>query len=220
MSKSKGNVVSPDEFIDKYGSDIFRMYMMFMGPFTEGGDWDDSGIKGIARFVDKFFDIIYTKVKCQDEKKAKTALHKAIKKVTEDIEKFQFNTVVSALMEFANVTNKTRLNTADKKTAVQLIAPIAPHLAEELWAHLGNKKSVFDSKWPEYDEEMIVEDTIELVVQINGKVRAKVEADATIDQEGAIKLAKDLENIQKYLEGKNIVKEIYVPGRLVNIVIK
>ncbi|MFC1599831.1 leucine--tRNA ligase [Patescibacteria group bacterium] len=220
MSKSKGNVVSPDSFIDKYGSDIFRMYLMFMGPFTDGGDWDDSGIKGIARFVDKFFDLIFTKAKVEDEKKLKTTLHKTIKKVTEDMNKFQFNTVVSALMEFTNTVGKTRIDDHSKKLAVQLIAPIAPHLAEELWAYLGNKKSIFESKWPEYDEAMIVEDAIELVVQINGKVRAKVEAEATIDQEGAIKLAKNLNNIQKYLHGKKIVKEIYVPGRLVNIVVK
>jgi leucyl-tRNA synthetase len=220
MSKSKGNVVSPDAFIDKYGSDIFRMYLMFMGPFTDGGDWDDSGIKGIARFVDKFFDLIYTQAKVEDEKKLKTALHKTIKKVTEDTEKFQFNTVVSALMKFTNTAGKTRIDDHSKKIAVQLIAPIAPHLAEELWANLGNKKSVFDSKWPEYNSELIVEDTIELVIQINGKVRAKVETEATIDQEGALKLAKELDNIQKYLKGKKIVKEIYVPGRLVNIVVK
>jgi leucyl-tRNA synthetase len=220
MSKSKGNVVSPDAFIDKFGSDIFRMYLMFMGPFTEGGDWDDSGIKGIARFVDKFFDLIFTKAKVENEKKLQTTLHKTIKKVTEDMEKFQFNTVVSALMEFTNTVNKTRIDEKSKKIAVQLIAPIAPHLAEELWAYLGNKKSIFDSKWPKYNEEFIVEDTIELVVQINGKVRAKVETEATIDQEGAIKIAKDLDNIQKYLHGKKIIKEIYVPGRLINIVVK
>jgi len=220
MSKSKGNVVSPDEFIDKYGSDVFRMYMMFMGPFTDGGDWNDSGIKGIARFIDKFFDLIYTDVDVQDEKGMKVALNRAIKKVTDDIENLQFNTCVSALMEFTNTAGKTRIDNESKQKAVKLIAPLAPHLAEELWAHLGHKESVFYDSWPEYDEAYLETDTIELVVQINGKVRAKTEAPSNISEKDAIELAKGLENTQKYIQGKQMIKEIYVPGKLVNLVVK
>jgi leucyl-tRNA synthetase len=220
MSKSKGNVVSPDEFVEKYGSDIFRMYLMFMGPFEDGGDWNDSGIKGIARFVDKFFDLIYTDATVEDEKGLKVALNKTIKKVTEDIENLQFNTCVSALMEFTNTATKTRIDPVSKNTVVRLIAPLAPHLAEELWAWLGNKKSVFDAKWPEFDDAYLVEDTIELVVQVNGKVRAKAEVSSNIEQKEAIKIARELNNVSKYLEGKQIIKEVYVPGRLVNIVVK
>lgn len=219
MSKSKGNVVSPDAFIEKYGSDVFRMYLMFMGPFTEGGDWNDSGIKGIARFVDKFFDLIYTNAKVEDEKALKVILNKTVKKVTDDIENLQFNTCISALMEFTNAATKTRIDEVSKKTMVRLIAPFAPHIAEELWEFLGEKNSVFNSKWPEFDVAYLVEDTIELVIQINGKVRAKTQAPADIEEKAAIKMAKDIKNIQTHLEGKTIVKEIYVPGRLVNIVV-
>lgn len=220
MSKSKGNTVSPDEFVEKYGSDVFRMYLMFMGPFTDGGDWNDSGIKGIARFVDKFFDLIYTKAEVQDEKLLQKTLHKTIKKVTGDIEKFQFNTVVSALMEFTNTATKTRIDEDSKKIVVKLIAPIAPHLAEELWETLGQGDSVFNAKWPEYSDEMLIEDTVEIVVQINGKLRAKFEADAGIEEKDALATAKSIDKLQKYLDGKKIVKEIYVPGKIVNIVVK
>ncbi len=220
MSKSKGNVVSPDEFVEKYGSDIFRMYLMFMGPFSEGGDWNDSGIKGIARFVDKFFDLIYTDAKVEDKKGLKIALNKGIKKISEDIEELQFNTCVSSLMEFTNTATKTRIDKVSKKAAVKLIAPFAPHLAEELWEWLGEKQSVFNSKWPKFDEAYLIEDNIELVVQINGKVRAKINAPADIEEKEAIKMARNQYNVKKYLENGTIVKEIYVPGRLVNIVIK
>lgn len=220
MSKSKGNVVSPDAFVERYGSDVFRMYLMFMGPFTDGGDWNDSGIKGIARFVDKFYTLLSEKSDVKDEEALSRILHKTIKKVGEDMEKFHFNTVVSSLMEFTNAAVKTGIDEKSKKTVLKLIAPVAPHLAEELWEMLGEKKSIFDSDWPTFDKKLIKEDTIELVIQINGKVRAKTETPADISKEDAIQAAKDLKNVQKHIEGKNIVKEIYVPGRLVNIVVK
>jgi leucyl-tRNA synthetase len=220
MSKSKGNVVSPDEFVEQYGSDIFRMYLMFMGPFTEGGDWNDSGIKGIARFVDKFYNLISGGSEVQDGKKLQAALHKTIKKVGEDMEKFQFNTTVSALMEFTNAAQKTGIDKESKKIAVHLIAPLAPHLAEELWEILGESGSIFNGQWPEYDSALIIEDTIELVVQINGKVRAKTEVSSDISEKDAIETAKSLSNIKAHIEGKQVIKEIYVPGRLVNIVVK
>jgi len=220
MSKSKGNTVSPDEFVEKYGSDVFRMYLMFMGPFTDGGDWNDSGIKGIARFVDKFYDLIYTKAEVQDEKLLKKTLHKTIKKVTEDMEKLQFNTVISALMEFTNIATKTRIDEDSKKIAVKLIAPLAPHLAEELWEKLDEGDSVFNSKWPIYNSELLIEENTEIVVQINGKVRAKFNADVNIEKEDALKTAKNIDKVQKYLNEGKIVKEIYVPGKIINIVVK
>lgn len=220
MSKSKGNTVSPDEFIEKYGSDVFRMYLMFMGPYTEGGDWNDDGIKGVARFTDKFWDLIYVKSVLSDPTALQRELNKTIKKITHDMGKLQFNTVIAALMEFTNKAMKTGIDIDSKKEAVKLIAPVAPHLAEELWEHLGETDSVFNSTWPEYNDEMTEEDKFELVVQINGKVRGKVCVDFDINEEEALQKAKSVKNIKSHLEDKKIIKEIYVPKKLVNFVVK
>lgn len=220
MSKSKGNVVSPDKFIEKYGSDVFRMYLMFMGPYTEGGDWNDSGIKGVARFADKFWNLIYVKSIVEDETTLKRELHKTIKKVTDDMKKLQFNTVIAALMEFTNKISDTGIDTDSKKLAVKLIAPVAPHLAEELWEHLGQAESVFKSDWPTYSTELIKEEVIELVIQINGKIRGKTKAKVDISKEEAVEKAKSLSNVASHLEDKQILKEIFVPGKLINFVVK
>jgi len=217
MSKSKGNVVSPDEFITKYGSDVFRMYLMFMGPFTDGGDWNDRGITGISRFVDKAWNFISSDHLDVDSDEAVRAIHGAVKKVGEDIERFQFNTAISTLMSFLNLVKGSTRET--KKVFVQLIAPLAPHFAEECWSLLACEGSVFDAGWPTYDEKYLVTDSFELVIQINGKVRAKMQASANLDKAGAIEIAKNNEIIKQYVEGKKIVKEIYVPGKLLNLVV-
>jgi leucyl-tRNA synthetase len=193
---------------------------MFMGPYTEGGDWNDSGIKGVARFADKFWNLIYVKSVVEDETTLKRELHKTIKKVTEDMEKLQFNTVIAALMEFTNKISDTGIDRDSKKLAVKLIAPVAPHLAEELWEHLGEAESVFESDWPTYSAELIKEEVIELVVQINGKVRGKTRAKVDVGKEEAVEKAKSLSNVASHLKGKEIVKEIFVPGKLINFVVK
>ncbi|MBU1703443.1 leucine--tRNA ligase, partial [Patescibacteria group bacterium] len=236
MSKTKGNTVSPDEFVSFYGSDVFRMYLMFMGPFTDGGDWNDKGITGIARFVDRFYGFIAGEAggggggdagkgdvgaeKTGADAAVLSALHKTIKRVTEDIEKMQFNTAIAALMEFLNGAVKTGLSVEGKRILVRLIAPLAPHLAEELWKHLGGKKSVFNEKWPEYDPALTVSATVTLAVQVNGKLRGQVEVATGISLEEALKAAAEVENVAKHLEGKEIVKKIYVPGKLVSFVVK
>ncbi|MBP9771023.1 leucine--tRNA ligase [Candidatus Gracilibacteria bacterium] len=221
MSKSKGNAVSPDEFVEKYGSDVFRMYLMFMGPFTDGGDWSDKGITGLARFVERFWTMLESKeTKVVDAKVMKISVHKLIKKISEDIEKFHFNTAVASLMEFTNLGLKNGLDKASKKIAAQLIAPLAPHLAEECWSKLGGKYSIFDSKWPKYDAKFTVDDTVKIGVQVNGKVRGEIEISKDSTQEEAIKLARANENVLKYLTQGQVVKEIYVPGRIVGFVVK
>ncbi|MEK7672350.1 MAG: leucine--tRNA ligase [Patescibacteria group bacterium] len=221
MSKSKGNVVSPDEFVAKYGSDVFRMYLMFMGPFTEGGDWSDKGITGIARFTDRFWRLISDEnVKVEDAVALKRTLHKLIKRIKEDIEKMQFNTAVAALMEFVNFANKNGVDKAGKKIIAQLIAPLAPHLAEECWELLGNKTSVFDSKWPTYDPKLAVDSTVRIGVQVNGKVRGEIEISKDANKEEAFKSAKSQENVLKYLAQGQVVKEIYVPGKIIGFVVK
>lgn len=220
MSKSKGNVVSPDQFVEKYGSDVFRMYLMFMGPFTEGGDWSDKGITGIARFVERFYLLVRSKDVTKDEAALMKLLHKTIKKVTEDIEKFQFNTAVAALMEFVNHASKLGMTPDAQKMVTRLIAPLAPHLAEQLWEELGGKFTIFDQEWPAYDPTLMQESTLSIAVQVNGKLRGQIDVAADASQEMVLETARTNENVAKHLEGKTLVKEIYVTGKLVSFVVK
>lgn len=220
MSKSKGNVVSPDSYVDKYGSDVFRIYLMFMGPFTDGGDWSDSGITGVARFVDRFYTLVSSESKVSDEAEMLRAVHKTIKKVSEDIEKFQFNTCVAALMEFVNSASKTGLDAGSKQMMVRLIAPLAPHLAEELWEAIGEKYSVFDNQWPSYDGKYLIETTLKIAVQVNGKLRGEISIAADAAEADVIAAAKVDPNVAKFLAGGDLVKEIYVEGKLVSLVVK
>lgn len=220
MSKSKGNTVSPDEFVAKYGSDVLRMYLMFMGPYSDGGDWSDKGIVGISRFQDRFFRVIADEKEVVDMNEMHRSLHKLIKKVTEDIESFHFNRAISALMEFVNLAMKNGLDRASKKILVQLIAPLAPHLAEECFSILGEEKSVFDSVWPKFDKKLIVESKVKIGVQVNGKVRGEIEVDIDASKEDVLELARSLSNVQKYLVLGEIVKEIFVPGKVIGFVVK
>lgn len=221
MSKSKGNVVSPDSFVEKYGSDVFRMYLMFMGPFTGGGDWNDKGITGVARFVDRFYNLICElSDDVKDEDILNKALHRTIKKVGEDIEGFQFNTAVAALMEFVNLSYKNGCDKESKKVLVRLISPLAPHLAEECWDMLGEKFSVMNAGWPSFDETFVSDDKVTIGVQVNGKLRGEVEVSVDAEKEEVLSTARDLENIKKYLDEGDVVKEIYVPGKIVGFVVK
>ncbi len=220
MSKSKGNVVSPDSFVERYGSDVFRMYLMFMGPFEAGGDWNDLGIKGVVRFVDRMARALLTNKKIeQDSALIKNILHKTIKKVTEDIEVLHFNTVISALMEILNLLEKEGGCTGETGSIIaQLLAPIAPHLAEELWSGLGGEGFVVESIWPKYDSALLVEENIKIVVQVNGKLRGEVIVPRETSKEAIFNLAKTDENVKRHIEA-GIKKEIYVPGKLVNFVV-
>jgi leucyl-tRNA synthetase len=220
MSKSKGNVVSPDAFVEKYGSDVFRMYLMFMGPFSDGGDWNDKGITGIARFVEKFFLLVSGKDFVSDRDTLDRAINKTIKKVTEDIDSFQFNTAIAALMELCNTVSKTGLDTESKRKMTLLIAPLAPHLAEEIWEILGEKTSIFNHQWPAYNPALIVDKVLRLAIQVNGKIRGQMEVPADTSKEEIMKYARMEENTAKYLAGKQLLKEIYVVGKLVSFVVK
>ncbi|TSC78902.1 MAG: leucyl-tRNA synthetase [Candidatus Peregrinibacteria bacterium Gr01-1014_25] len=222
MSKSKGNVVSPDAFIDRHGSDVFRMYLMFMGPFTDGGDWSDTGIKGIDRFVQRVWRTLSEKVNKkvdQDEPASARALHEAIKRVTESMDALHFNTAISALMECLNVLEKgSGISLMTAQTYIRLLAPLAPHLAEELWEMLGGKGFVIDQPWPAFDPVLLVSESMTIVVQVNGKVRANIEVSARASKDDVLTAAKENENVKKYLTGTP-TKEIYVPGKLVSFVI-
>ena len=226
MSKSKGNVVSPDAFVERHGSDVFRMYLMFMGPYTEGGDWSDTGIKGIDRFVARVWKAYDQYLEAKPEKGAKpnqeqiVKLHQTIKKCGEELQALRFNTAISALMELLNVVEQS--GTMEKEVAETLpllLAPLAPHLADELWERLGKKGFMLEQSWPKYDPSLLKSDTMTIVVQINGKVRGDLQVSASATKEEVLEAAKNVENVVKFLDGASIKKEIYVPGKLVSLVI-
>ena len=223
MSKSKGNVVSPDSFIDRHGSDVFRMYLMFMGPFTDGGDWSDTGIKGIDRFVQRFWTTLTTKSKnkkLEQGSALESGLHSIIKKISYDSERLHFNTVIAALMEFLNMLEKEESIPLEVAlTVAKLIAPLAPHLADELWSELGGKGFIVDQDWPEFDPKKIVQKSFVIAVQVNGKLRGDIEVPSDASKEDILAAAKEHENVKKYLEGKALKKEIYVAGKLVSFVV-
>ncbi len=238
MSKSKNNVVSPDSFVDYHGSDVFRMYLMFMGPFTEGGDWSDTGIRGIDRFVQrvwrKFGDPTSLPRElrgARESKEVTVALHRTIKKVTESLDTMHFNTAISAMMEFLNAVEGQSCSTETVKIFTRLISPLAPHLAEELWEAIHSDVTlsptkggiaagfVLNQEWPSFDPKFLVTDSMIIVVQVNGKVRGQIEVAADADEKEIIRQAKAEEHVVKYLEGKKPKKEIYVKGRLVSLVV-
>jgi len=221
MSKSKGNTVAPDEFIDQYGSDTFRIYLMFMGPYDEGGDWNDKGIKGIYRFLNKIWKLVHLPNSEDMSKESEILMHQTIKVVTDDLCKMKFNTSISRLMEMVNsVSNEKAINLSFKQNLILMLSPLAPHLAEELWSILGNKKSVFNEKWPKYNPLKLQSDEMKLVVQVNGKVRANVSLSKSLDKEEVLSKCKELDNVSKYLQDNQIIKEIYVPEKIVNIVVR
>ncbi|MEA2113371.1 MAG: class I tRNA ligase family protein, partial [Patescibacteria group bacterium] len=219
MSKSKGNVINPDNVVSEYGADILRMYEMFMGPLEDAKPWNTKGIVGIKRFLEKVWGVGHN---LGDKKNGELErlLHKTIKKVTEDIEDFKFNTAISRLMIFSNkAAEKGKISEKIWGKFLLLLSPFAPHIAEELWEQLGNKKSIFLEKWPDFDEKLIHEKVCRLVIQINGKVRDVMEIEAGISEKEIENLALSRDKIKKWLDGKNPKKVIYIPERLVNLVI-
>ena len=230
MSKSFGNIINPDDVVKEYGADALRMFEMFMGPLEDMKPWNTRGIIGISRFLEKIWQF-YGKIKLVDcgggKKPCENALnglpkmlHKTIKKVSEDMENLRFNTAISQMMIFINFASKFEaIPRAAAEKFLILLWPFVPHLAEELWEKLGHKESIFKEKWPEYDKKMIIDEKINLVVQVNGKVRETIEVSADISENEAKKIALESENIKKWLEDKEVKKVIFVKGKLINIVI-
>ncbi len=222
MSKSKGNVVDPNDVVDEYGADVLRTYVLFMGDYEKAAPWSKSSVKGCKRFVDRVWALQDMLTEGDEySKELESAFHKTIKKVSEDIEGMKFNTAIAALMTLLNdIYNKASINNAELRAFVTLLNPFAPHVTEEIWAAQNYGGMLADGHWVDYDEAKCVDDEIEIVAQINGKVRAKLMIPAEIESAEAIELAKKDPAIAAAIEGKSVVKELYVKGRLVNIVVK
>ena len=251
MSKSKGNVVNPEEQLEKYGTDVVRLYLCFMGPYNQGGPWNPRGIEGAARFLDKFRDYLISVHKIQKrknftskiDKKTEVLLNKTIKKVGEDIENLKFNTAISSMMELLNFLRGPELDeeklegrkvyrVLDKKNLEKLLlilSPLAPHLTEDLWQEIKEihphfsefkkRDSIHSQKWPSFDPRLIKEEKMQFIIQINGKVRDKIEVESGVPEKKIKELAVSREKIKKWIGDKEIKKTIFVPGKLINIVI-
>ena len=222
MSKSKGNVVDPNDVVDVYGADVLRTYVLFMGDYEKASPWSENSVKGCKRFIDRTWNL---QTMLNDEsgygKKLESSFHKAIKKVSEDIETLKYNTAIATLMSLLNeIYDVGSLSGDELKTFITLLNPFAPHVTEEINELLGSPVMLASTPWPAYDESKCIDETIEIAVQINGKVRARINVPADIDSDSAIAAAKSDEKIKADLDGKTIVKELYVKGRLVNIVAK
>ncbi|HUR00322.1 MAG TPA: leucine--tRNA ligase [Gemmatimonadaceae bacterium] len=220
MSKTQGNIVNPDEYIEEWGADAFRTYLMFLGPYEQGGDFRDASISGTRRFLDRLFASVQTMTsEGSPDDAVVRKLHQTIRKVGDDVTRLSYNTAVAAMMEYINVVRKgERTPHRDEVVPlISLVSPFAPHLAEELWEQTGGKGSVFDAGWPEFDVALAAEDTIELVVQVNGKVRAKIRVPSDIAQESAVASALADPTVAKFVPGQP-KKIVFVPGRLLNIV--
>lgn len=223
MSKSRGNVVNPDDIVNEYGADTMRLFEMFIGDFENAAPWNSSSIKGCRRLAERFYNLM--NIMTDDEgirSEMEGPVNKTIKKVGEDIEILKFNTAIAAMMSLINdITATGSITKGELKVFAVLMSPFAPHVAEEVWEKAGlGEGFVSVQPWPEYDESKCVESTIDIVVQVNGKVRDKIKVAADIDQENAVAQAKASEKVQSFIDGKNIIKEIYVKGKLVNIVAK
>jgi leucyl-tRNA synthetase len=231
MSKSKGNVVNPDEYVSELGADTVRAYMMFLGPWEQGGEWFDTGISGVFRWLNRVWNLALEDYQSSDEsgnREMERAIHQTIKKVTNDMDRLRFNTMVAALMEFTNFMSRIKETCSVTSETwcsgitnlLILLAPTAPHMTEELWYKLGHEGSIHNQRWPKWDEALAKEEEITLVVQVNGKLRDRINVPVSITEDEAKQIANDSEKIKTHTAGKKIINIIYVPGKLVNIVVK
>jgi leucyl-tRNA synthetase len=229
MSKSRGNVVIPDEFIAKWGADTFRMYLMFLGPFQEGGDFRDEGISGPRRFLEKVWRLVTETVSTENSGGARLAsrdsrlaikYHQTVKRVTEGMEQLHYNTSIAALMEFVNTLRAESCTHRDMvEGLILMLAPFAPHFAEESWERLGHQGSIFDARWPEWEERLVVEDQVEVVIQVSGKTRGRVSVPRDAEQGAVLAAAQEDAAVRRFTDGKEVRKVVYVPNRLLNLVV-
>lgn len=223
MSKSRGNVVNPDDVVDIHGADALRLYEMFMGPLEAVKPWQTSQVAGVVRFQNKLYNVVQSAVQNEDvnmDEETTKLLHKTMKKVTEDIESMSFNTAISAMMVLANHLNtlkhKVPREAAEKLTL--MVSPFAPHLGEECWSLLGHQESLAYHPWVEYNEELCVDNAVSIGVQVNGKKRGEIEIAVDASQEDAMEEAMKVQTILNQVDGKDVKKIIFVPGRILNII--
>jgi leucyl-tRNA synthetase len=223
ISKSRGNIVNPDKYIETWGADTVRTYLMFMGPYTQGGDFSDRGISGVRRFLNRVWNLV---VKHADRLNSgatpeayRRRLHQTIQRVTEDIRELEYNTAIAALMEYVNsIQQRDELYAEEVEGLLLLLAPFAPHITEELWKQIGRPYSIHQQTWPAADAALLVRDTETIAIQINGRTRATIELPAGAGQDEAVDAARQVETIQRYLNGTTIQRVVYVPGRIINLV--
>ncbi|MCD8181330.1 MAG: leucine--tRNA ligase [Firmicutes bacterium] len=222
MSKSRGNVVNPDDVVNEFGADAFRTYEMFIGAFDQSTPWSQQGLKGCYKFLERVWNLQSIVNDCEEySADLEKTMNKAIKKVSEDFERMKFNTAIATLMSLVNdFSRKGSVTKGEYKTLITLLNPVAPHMTEELWLTYGNGGLLSLEPWPKFDEEKTVDDEIEIVVQINGKIKDKLMIPAGLDKDGTQEAAMNTDKIKSLIEGKNVVKVIAVPGKLVNIVVK
>ncbi len=238
MSKSRGNVITPDQYVTDLGADAVRAYLMFLAPWEQGGEWNDSGISGISRWLNRVWQLVLEryrqgrKIAPEVRKKAERELtrftHQTIRRVTEDLERLHFNTMIAALMELTNYLIKVKETQAVASSVwkesinilLRLLAPSLPHLAEELWQQTGHDYSIHNQSWPQWDEELARDEQITLVVQVNGKLRDRISAPVSLTEAEARQLVLQSQKVKPYLAGKEVIKIIYVPDKLVNLVVR
>ncbi|MCJ7827855.1 class I tRNA ligase family protein, partial [Patescibacteria group bacterium] len=229
MSKSRGNVINPEDYIDKYGADALRMYLLFLGPINQGGDFRDTGMRGMTRFLRRLYQLANESAKKNGRLSGvlKLKLHQTIKKTGVDYARMKFNTAIAALMELSNVwqENPDKGDIELAGAMAKMLAPVAPHLAEELWKMVGGRFSVLDAGWPDFDEKLLVKDEVRVAVQINGKTRGEMILAAEValmetevNKQKIVSLISETPYFKKYLKDKEIVQKFFVPRRLVNIV--
>ena len=221
MSKSRGNVVDPNDVVDAFGADVLRVYILFMGDYGSSAPWSESSVKGCKRFIDRIADMTSIVNGEGVTAKLESAFHKTIKKVTSDIEEMKFNTAIAAMMALVNdIYDNGSLTKDEMLVLARLLCPFAPHVCEEIWEQLGGKGFCSMAKWPEYDEAKTVDSTVEVALQVNGKLKGTIYLPLNCPKDEAIAAAKADEKIASAIEGKTIVKEIAVPNRIVNIVVR
>jgi leucyl-tRNA synthetase len=225
MSKSRGNLINPDEYLNDYGADVFRLYLVFMGPYEAGGDFSDRGIGGVVRFMDRVWRLITSRAEALHGGKpsadARRAMHLAIQRVTEEIEALKYNTAIAALMEYARALESAERTTrAEAQTLLQLLAPFAPFVTEELWERIGGAFSLHAHPWPELDLKALAQASVEILVQVDGRLRDHVRIPSGGDEAVAREAALASEKVQRAMAGGPAIGVKYVPGRLINIVTK